>query len=118
MKPILSICLLLVTLKVNGQWTTRSPLDVARQEAPAVLLNHKIYCVGGITATSVILQTVDVYEPPTDSWSPGVGIPAPRHHHAMCFLNGKIYVMGGYSSLAFTPTDNVYMYDPDSLKWF
>lgn len=118
MKPLIHIALLLLCATLHAQWITVDSLNTQRQEMPSVVLNGKIYCAGGIAQNLSTLQSVEIYDPATNTWSPGPDMPKTLHHHAMVTLNGKIYVIGGYASVAFDAQSSVYMFDPDSGKWF
>lgn len=100
-----------------GTWSTRSPLLTARQEMPLALLSGNIYTTEGITTNTSVSRVVEVYDRQNSSWSTVRALPATRHHHAAVAMNGRVYVIGGYADLTFTPTNNVYEYNPTENIW-
>ena len=65
-------------------------------------VNHLLYAVGGATAAPyyVALDTVEVYDPATDSWTPKQHLNTPRGFPAVAAVNGKIYAIGGQKEIA------------------
>ena len=118
MKKYFLVALVLFSKFSEAQWITLAPMPTVRQEMPSVVLDGKIYTAGGISQLGATLNTLEIYDPATNTWSTGVPMPAVRHHHAMCVLDNKIYVIGGYSDILFTAATDLFMYNPDSLKWF
>ncbi|MFK7845402.1 MAG: kelch repeat-containing protein [Rhodothermales bacterium] len=99
-----------------GTWFTRTPLPTARQEMPHVLLNDKIYVLGGIDASRNSIEFVEAYDPQTGTWEDIASLPPTLHHLGAAVANGKLYVLGGYIS-GFTPTDRVFEFDPGTQEW-
>ena len=94
-------------------------MAMPRREMPAALLDGRIYVTGGI-GDNQVLSTVEVYDPARDSWSPAPPLPEPRHHHGAAAVNGKLYVIGGYSNLGAQPwraTETLFEYDPATRVW-
>lgn len=57
-----------------GSWQARAPMPTARAHGQADTLGGKIY----VTAGSTIVETydhVEVYDPSSNSWSPGTSFP-------------------------------------------
>lgn len=105
--------------QVPGHWITRTPMPTPRQEIPHALINGKIYVPGGIVNNSGIpTNSVEVYDPSTDSWSEISPMPEALHHHTAVELNGKLYIIGGYNAQLFSSqTDKVQEYDPQTGIW-
>lgn len=102
-----------------GHWITRAPMPTPRQEMPHAVINGKIYVPGGIVNNSGIpTNSVEVYEPSTDTWSEISPMPEALHHHTAVELNGKLYIIGGYNAQLFSSqTDKVQEYDPQTGIW-
>jgi len=102
-----------------GHWITRAPMPTPRQEIPHVVINGKIYVPGGIINNAGIpTNSVEVYDPSTDSWSDISPMPEALHHHTAVELNGKLYIIGGYNAQLFSSqTDKVQEYDPQTGIW-
>ena len=104
----------------KSYWTNGENMSRARNELTAVVLNGKIYTMGGedIAAGGKQTSTVEVYDIATDKWtSNGVApMPLPLDHAASATYNGKIYVVGGFLN-GKVPTDKVFIYDPKLNQW-
>jgi N-acetylneuraminic acid mutarotase len=101
----------------QGQWITMAPMPTSRQELPMALLDGKIYVCGGLLASGLTSDIVEVYDPATDSWETAPPMPAPLHHSSLEALDGKLYVIGGYFSVPFTPKRDVFVYNPSTRVW-
>ena len=106
-----------------GMWTEGQALPTTRKQMrnSTVVLNDKIYVIGGIdTDSGLITAAVDVYDPSSDTWSSAAELPQPLWRSAAVVLNEKIYLFGGYrspSGFPFNPTDASYAYDPELDQW-
>jgi hypothetical protein len=79
----------------------------------------KLYVFGGYNSSGTVLNTVQIYDIATDSWSPGATMPTPRANIYATTLNGKIYTLSGSQADATTawagapaPTGVCYEYTP------
>lgn len=64
-----------------------------------------------------ILNTVEVYDLKTDTWSFRKPMPVKLSGHcAVLAADGKIYIMGG-AEVFEKPSSSVYIYDPDKDTW-
>jgi PKD repeat protein len=92
-------------------WTRLADLLEARSHHMVVLINNRIYIMGGLG-----MSEVEEYDPLTDTWTKKADILTSRQALSACAINGKIYATGGVSV-----TDKVYAtveeYDPVSDKW-
>ena len=81
-------------------------------------MNHLLYAVGGATAAPhyVALDTVEVYDPATDSWTPKQHLNTPRGFPAVAAVNGKIYAIGGQKENR-AVIDTVEEFDPAANSW-
>lgn len=77
----------------------------------------KIYAIGGSSDGLNTLNTVEEYDPLTDTWSTKTSMPTARRYYALAELNGKIYVIGGLLNDNSTITDVVEEYDPVTDTW-
>lgn len=78
--------------------------------------NGRVYAIGGISGTTV-LASVEEYDPQLNQWRFAAPLPEPLHHSAAASVDDIIYVIGGYRTLAFDPTNAVYRYDPRTDVW-
>jgi N-acetylneuraminic acid mutarotase len=86
---------------VEDSWNTKAPMNQARADLGAVVVDGKIYAIGGYTARDRypfdLVDTNECYDPVTDTWTVLAPMPTPRIGFAIVALQGKIYCMGGYS---------------------
>jgi N-acetylneuraminic acid mutarotase len=77
-------------------WALRAPMPTQRLEMASASLDGRVFVIGGLSATGVTLDTVEVYDPATDAWTEGPAHPVPIHHPMAAVLDGLLYVAGGY----------------------
>jgi N-acetylneuraminic acid mutarotase len=87
-----------------NEWTKKNPMPVALHHAMTTVLNGKIYVFGGFSRPGKELawQPVDnawEYTPGTDTWKALAPLPTRRGAGGAAVVNGKIYVMGGASTI-------------------
>jgi N-acetylneuraminic acid mutarotase len=123
----------------TDKWTKKTPMPRPAHHAALAAVNGKIYAFGGFVApatTAIPLGAAwepiaDAWEfnPVTDSWKPLAPLPGKRGSAIAAEVNGKIYVIGGATTMegskdpfftAFGPakvlaTNDVY--DPATNKW-
>lgn len=101
-------------------WTQKAPLQVARSHPAAVSYKGKIYVFGGGGPNFLSLDSVEIYDPKSDTWSWGSPMPTHRSGAVAALVNNRIYVIGGGYKKAdgkfkFLTTDEIY--DPESDRW-
>uniref|UniRef100_A0A4W6EK46 Kelch-like family member 33 n=2 Tax=Lates calcarifer TaxID=8187 RepID=A0A4W6EK46_LATCA len=84
-------------------------------------LGDRLYVAGGIT-TDENMAVVDqlaceVYNPADDSWTAFTSLPVPHAGAGSAVLEGKFYVLGGYSREDYSDTKMVHRYDPTIQRW-
>ena len=97
-------------------WTRGASMPSPVTEASSVILENKIYIIGGDDADDKVTKVVRIYDPNTDQWSVSAPLPLPLDHAGSAAYNGKIYVVGGFIE-GKKPTDTLLIYDPDTNKW-
>lgn len=75
----------------------------------------KVYVLGG-TEVAGRRASGAVYDPKTDSWSPMADAPMARMAAAAAFLDGKLYVAGGWTA-GDGAAHEVDIYDPATDSW-
>jgi len=104
----------------ESYWTIGKNMSTDRNELTAVILNDRIYAMGGedIAAGGDQKDTVEVYDIAKDKWMDGyvARMPLPLDHTASAVYGGKIYVVGGFLKSK-VPTDKVFIYDPAKDEW-
>jgi len=115
-------------------WKPLAPMPTKRGSPNAVVVSGKVHVIGGAglhpgSKETVVhparphrsLDTHEVYDPATNSWSVKQSMPTARNHAAAGFVNGKIYVIGGRIGAAFitraSNVDIVEVYDVATDQW-
>ena len=118
----------------NDKWSALAPMPMKRGSAVAATANGKIYVIGGAavhpgssepalqpTRPHRSVDTVEEYDPKTNTWSERSSMPTARNHAAVGVVNNKIYVIGGRLGSAFiftaSNTNVVEEYDPATDQW-
>ena len=93
-------------------------LNIARAGHTATLLpNGKVLVAGGLISISESTNTVEIYDPASNTWTMAAAMSTARAAHTATLLaNGKVLVAGGFTS-ATGLTSSAEIYDPDSDSW-
>ena len=73
-------------------------MPTPRGELSASVVDGKIYAFGGfdyIGNNAMVLSTVEMYNPQTDTWTRRADVPTPRTFMSVSPVNEKIYAIGG-----------------------
>ena len=103
-------------------WTTATPLPVAVNHHGAVVLDGKIYSIGGQRgqdSSAVAQAAVYAWNPNSpSSWTAAKSLPKARSHVMMSSftINGRLVVAGG-DSVPNSAVSDVTAYDPVSATW-
>jgi N-acetylneuraminic acid mutarotase len=100
-------------------WRKRADMPTPRWGLSTSVVNGKIYAIGGTdvwigTATQG-LQTVEEYDPVTDTWRKRADMPTARYWFSASVVDGKIYAIGGWDGTM--PHSTVEEYDPVTDTW-
>ncbi len=82
----------------NPCWVSKTPMPVARRSmGVAANATGQLYVVGGYNGN--FLDTLEKYDPSTDTWTEQASLPTPRNELGFAFssTNGKFYAAGGYN---------------------
>jgi N-acetylneuraminic acid mutarotase len=92
---------------VANSWTALAPVpDLNNGEASGVYAPNvnKLFVFGGENvATATVVNTTRIYDIASNTWSTGANMPDVRAFMASGYYNGKIYLVGGYSTGNITP---------------
>uniref|UniRef100_G3Q583 Kelch-like family member 33 n=1 Tax=Gasterosteus aculeatus aculeatus TaxID=481459 RepID=G3Q583_GASAC len=84
-------------------------------------LGQRLYVAGGMTMDDNMriadLLACEVYDPVADSWTAFMSLPVPHVGAGGAVLEGKFYVLGGYSQVDYRDTVTVHRYDPGPQRW-
>lgn len=106
-------------MKHSG-WIKRASMHVARSHFAVASYKGKIYVFGGGGIGFTSLNSTEIYDPETDTWSKGKEMPTVRSGTVAAVLDNKIYVMGGGLKLPdgrFQFFRTVEIYDPEKDTW-
>jgi N-acetylneuraminic acid mutarotase len=81
-------------------WTTKAPMPTPRMSLAVGVVNGILYAVGGngpSTNLSDTLNTVEGYDPKTDSWTTMPPMPTPRSQLGAVAVDDVLYALGGLS---------------------
>jgi non-specific serine/threonine protein kinase len=79
----------------GGAWSEIAPAPTARQQVPAVTLSGAVWLFGGLTNHGAT-DTVEGFDPVTNSWKTAPKLPAPLHHSMAVNYNDELVVLGGW----------------------
>jgi N-acetylneuraminic acid mutarotase/Tfp pilus assembly protein PilX len=96
-------------------WTAMANMPSPRTGHAVATVNGKIYAIGGTQNLSAQLNTVEEYDPATNTWTTKAPMPTARWWANAHVVDGKIYVIGGERS-SVTQNANE-MYDPATDTW-
>ncbi len=101
----------------TNTWTPLAPVpDLTNAEASGVYAPNvnKLFVFGGDDPTTgTVVNTTRIYDIATNTWSSGTAMPDVRAFMASGYFNGKIYLVGGYSTGNVDPSfGQVWEYDP------
>ena len=104
----------------TDSWTTKAPMPSSRYGSGVGVVNGVIYVIGGLFGAPfqnpIIHQTVEAYNPATDSWSTKAPMPTARWLVSATVSEGVIYIAGGNLN-SFTITSAFEAYDPVANQW-
>lgn len=107
----------------SGEWAELAPLLEIRNHVQAVVLDGKIWVLGGrwygASNSIVDFHTVEIYDPAADTWTAGPRMNRPHAGAAAAVIDGKIYIAGGELLSEFPPgmEPSVEVYDPAVGQW-
>lgn len=84
-------------------------------------LGDRLYVAGGISTdelTTVVDQLAcEMYSLASDSWTAITSLPVPHVGAGSTVMEGKFYVLGGYSQEDYSDTALVHRFDPATQRW-
>ena len=102
-------------------WASAAPFPNPRHHMGSVVLNGRIYAVGGqqgYYGAAVPQATVHAYDPVVDAWTERAPLPLARANIGATIVHeGRIIVMGGEDEPPSGNVADVTAYDPESDTW-
>ena len=103
------------------RWEAVKQLPFPLQRLQAASDGHYIFIFGGRTSSlsSATIETVSRFDPLSNTWtSEGIApMPAGLSSGAAVFLNGRIYLPGGFTSASTAPSPQHFVYDVAGNAW-
>lgn len=106
------------------EWEIGAPVPEARTEGTATTDGRYVYFLGGFIdgehdqrGRPPVGLSMYAYDPQTGTWNDLGGIPRGAHHTGLAYLDGRLYMIGGYRDNTFDPTDAVFIYDIQAGRW-
>jgi hypothetical protein len=82
----------------EAYWKTKSSITMARDDFGMAVVNGRIWVLGGMTGErGNRLDTIEIYDPATDTWSAGPNMTGGRSSFRAVAIGTTIYVFGGAS---------------------
>ena len=105
----------------SSAWINKAPLPTDRDRFGIGVVNGVIYVIGGLAPAGAapILNTVEAYDPVTDTWATKAPMPTARFHLAVGVVNGLIYAVGGEGYVGDRDVifNTMEAYDPVTDTW-
>jgi N-acetylneuraminic acid mutarotase len=102
----------------QSPWTQKADMPAARAGHSSIVLDGKIYAIGGANINSApASKTMQVYDPILNSWTYKANMVAGRANFPVCVVNGKIWAIGGASLLWYNSIKSIEEYDPATDTW-
>jgi N-acetylneuraminic acid mutarotase len=109
----------------ENTWTNKASMNQARAGLGVVVVNGKIYAIGGSTASGTyppdmfnggFVGTNEEYDPTTDTWTTKAFMPTPRAYFAIAAYQNKIYCIGGAVGFSVDERTGFYSYVESSVN--
>jgi N-acetylneuraminic acid mutarotase len=109
-------------LAQSGSWETKASMPTARSSLQGAALNGVLYAIGGNNGRDTPI--VEAYNPTTNTWSSvaslnqtNYGGDTGRYAGSAVAVNGKLYMMGGWTNSPPLPSNTLSIYNPNTNTW-
>lgn len=97
--------------------TAGPAIPEARSEVGGALWAGKIAVAGGFPGTNQSSDRLDLFDLSSGTWSLGPTLPHHYDHSSLAELDGRLYLVGGYTGSFANPTNEVWSLGPDEATW-
>lgn len=113
----LTVLISLLSISAFAQWTSRAPFPgIARAKSTTFTINEKMYVLGGVTSSSMVLGDFWEYDIASNTWMQKPDFPGAERYSAVSFVLGNTgYVATGGNDNGFL--DDMWQYDPVTSQW-
>ncbi|CAA0832664.1 F-box/kelch-repeat protein [Striga hermonthica] len=94
------------------RWSKLVSMNVARYDFACAEVDGRVYADGGCGAKGESFSCAEVYDPDANAWAPIEGLRRPRWGCFAYGFEGRVYVMGGWSSFTIGNSRSVEVYSP------
>ena len=101
----------------SSRMFTSARMIACMSSTGVVALNGRIHAIGGRDPGIETVDTHEIYDPATDSWTLAAPLPVARDHLGIVVLDGKIHVFGGRTGATMNPVARHDVYDPATDSW-
>uniref|UniRef100_A0A8C1GCW5 Kelch-like family member 4 n=1 Tax=Cyprinus carpio TaxID=7962 RepID=A0A8C1GCW5_CYPCA len=104
----------------TNKWSMCAPMSKRRGGVGVATYNSFLYAVGGHDAPasnhcSRLSDSVERYDPKTDTWTTVSSLSVPRDAVGVCLLGDRLYAVGGYDGQTYL--NSVESYDAQNNEW-
>src|SRR6185295_3669230 len=114
--PVL-FCAICISAAASAQWVQRANFPgTSRSKATAFTIGDKIYVMGGVSNSAVVLHDFWEYDIPSNTWTVKPNFPGPERYGATSFvINNKGYIATGGNDFGYL--DDLWEYNPLTSAW-
>ena len=114
---ILALGLAAICPAAEDTWTQKADMPTARGFLSTIVVNEKIYAIGGALNPTTGSSAVEEYNPATNTWTKKANMSETRCAFSTSVVDGKVYVIGGAVSPYGALRSSIYVYDPATDTW-
>ncbi|XP_035530848.1 kelch-like protein 33 [Morone saxatilis] len=97
---------------VKNSWKRLADMQEFRSNFPVVVHEERLYAIGGDKEINLNVDSVEMYNPDTDSWSFVQPLDQALSGHAVTVIDGGIFISGGFNS-KYVCLVTMFMYHPE-----